>query len=85
MFMFNTQNLHNFIQNYFTIIAWIYLKCKSYILHIKTSQVEKTYHLSKSNMYIFMSFLHLKPMDFTLDTFMIFAQILLKFHDIVSL
>jgi hypothetical protein len=51
MFMCNTQKSHNFIQNYTMIIAWIQLKCKSYVFHIKTSQVEKKY-LYRSNMYI---------------------------------
>jgi hypothetical protein len=28
--------LHSFMQIYIMIIAWIHLKCKSYVLHIKT-------------------------------------------------
>jgi len=38
-FIFNTQKLHNFIQNYIMTIVQILFKCKSYILHIKTSQI----------------------------------------------
>jgi hypothetical protein len=53
MVMFNTKKLHNFIQNYIIIIVWIWLKCKSYIFHIQTSQVKNTYHLYKSKIYIF--------------------------------
>ncbi len=53
MFMFHTQKLHSFTQNYIMIIVWILLNCKSYVLHIKTSQVEKKYHLYKNNMNVF--------------------------------
>jgi tRNA(Phe) wybutosine-synthesizing methylase Tyw3 len=53
MFIFNTQKLYSFIQNYIRIIARILLKCKSYILHIKTSQIEKTRHLYERSIYVF--------------------------------
>ncbi len=49
----NTQKLHNFIQNYIMIIARIQLKYKLYVLHIKTSQVEKAHHLYISYIYIY--------------------------------
>jgi len=67
MFMFNTKKLHSFIQNYITIIARMELKHKSYIFHIKMSQVKKTYHLYKSNMYIFIPFLHFEAHKCRMD------------------
>jgi hypothetical protein len=51
MFMFNTQKLHSYIQNYIMIIAQI-LKCKLYVFYIKTSQVGKTHYLYKNYLYI---------------------------------
>ncbi len=63
MFMFHMQKLHSFTQNYIMIIVWILLKCKSYVLHIKTSQEEKKYHLYKNNMYV-LPFLHFKAYGF---------------------
>jgi hypothetical protein len=52
MFMFNTQKSHSFIHNYIVIITQILLKCKIFVLHIKTSQVEKTHNLYWNYIYI---------------------------------
>jgi hypothetical protein len=68
--MLGTQKLHSFIQNYIIIIAWTQLKCKSYILHIKTSQVEKIHHLYKNHIYIYIvSFLHFEAHGFCMNIF----------------
>jgi len=45
MFMIDTQNSHSFKWIYITIIAQIYLKCKLYVLHIKTSYIKKTSYI----------------------------------------
>jgi hypothetical protein len=50
MFMFDTQKWHDF--NYIMIITRIWLKCKLYVFHIKTTHVEKTYYLYTKNMYM---------------------------------
>ncbi len=87
MFMFNTKKLHSFIQNYITIIARMELKHKSYIFHIKMSQVKKTYHLYKSNMYIFHTIFTLWSPQMSHGHIVLWFSyvFLLKFCNIVSL
>ncbi len=69
----STHKNHNFIQNYITIITQIQLKCKFYVLHIKTSQVKKTHHL-----YIYIYSFETQRFC-TNIFFMIFTWILLNF------
>jgi len=63
-----TQKSHNCIQNDITIITQIWLKCKSYIFHIKTSQLKE-----KNIIYIevicifFVSFLHFEAYGCFID------------------
>jgi hypothetical protein len=55
------------MQNHIMIIAQILLKCKSYVFHIKTSQVKNTYHLYKSNKYLFVLFLDFESHKICMD------------------
>jgi len=82
--MFNAQKLHSFIQNYITIIAQILFECKSYVLHIKASQVKKIHHFYISNFFSCHLYF-LKPTEFARTFLTIFTLILVKFHNIVSL
>jgi hypothetical protein len=56
------------------------VKCKSYVLDIKTLQVKMKHHLYKNNIYIFLC--HEFAQTYRL---MIFALILLKFCGIENL
>ncbi len=78
--------LHSFIQNFITIITWIYLKWKLYVFHIKTSQV-KIYiiHIKIIFKFCFAIFILWSPWLLHKHCFTIIALILLKFHDIINL
>jgi hypothetical protein len=67
MFMFDTQKLHSFIFNYIIIIAQNQLKCKSYVLGIKASQVKRHIIYIKMKYIFFMPFLHFQAYKFCVD------------------
>jgi hypothetical protein len=55
--------LHSFIQNFITIITWIYLKWKLYVFHIKTAQVKIYIIHIKIILNFFLPFLYFEAHD----------------------